>query len=88
MTPDITQFLTEGGEVLNENNKHVDNLIQYLDESLCTLINELDEKNFHLILEILTEQIFAITFNVIGTNLEVSVYEIKMFKGVGADDYL
>lgn len=74
MTPQITIFLTDGVEVLQTDKKHWENLIPYLDESLCTLNNELNEEHFRLILEILVERIFAITFEVIDKNVEVSVF--------------
>lgn len=73
MAPDITKFLIDGVEVPQIDNEHLENLIQYLDESLCTLNDELDEEHFQLILEILFERIFVITFNVVDINLEVSV---------------
>lgn len=78
MAPGITTFLIEGGEVLQTNNEHLENVIQYLDENLCTLNSELNEEHFQLILEILVEQIFAITFNVIDKYLEVSVFDSKL----------
>lgn len=73
MSPEISKFLIEGGEVINTNNTHLDNLMQYLDENLCTLSNELNEENFQRILDIIVEQIATIMFNLIKTNLDVSI---------------
>lgn len=73
MTPDITKFLTDGVEALQTDKKHWENLIPHLDDSLCTLNNELNEEHFRLILEILVERMFTITFDVIDKNVEVSV---------------
>lgn len=72
MTPDITKFLTDGVEVPRTDKTHWENLIPLLDESLCTLNNELNDEHFQLILEILVERIFAITFDVVDKNIEVS----------------
>lgn len=72
MSPEISKFLIEGGEVLNTNNKHLDNLMQYLDDNLCTLSNELNEENFPRILAIIVDQVANVMFNLIQSNLEVS----------------
>lgn len=72
MSPEISKFLIEGGEVLNTNNKHLDNLMQYLDDNLCTLSNELNEENFQRILDIIVDQVANVMFNLIQSNLEVS----------------
>lgn len=72
MSPEMSKFLIEGGEVINTNNNHLDNLMQYLDENLCTLSNELNEENFQRILDIIIDQIASIMFNLIQNNLEVS----------------
>lgn len=72
MTPEINYFLSQVGEtVVNSKNVRLDNLKQYLDESLCTLSNELDKEHFKLILDLIIEQIVTLTFNLIHTNLEV-----------------
>lgn len=72
MTPEMLKLLTESGNVIHTNNKHLDNLVQYLDENLCTLRHGLNEDNFQLILDIIIEQIVTLTFNLINTSLEVS----------------
>lgn len=72
MSPEISKFLIEGGEVINTNTNHLDNLMQYLDENLCTLSNELNEENFQRILDIIIDQIASIMFSLIQNNLEVS----------------
>lgn len=72
MSPEMSKFLMEGAEVINTNNKHLDNLMLYLDESLCTLSNELNEENFQRILDIIVDQIANIMYNLIQSNLEVS----------------
>lgn len=73
MSPEISKFLIEGGEVLNTNNKHLDNLMQYLDDNLCTLSNELNEENFQRILDIIVDQVANVMYNLIQSNLEVSI---------------
>lgn len=52
MSPKIEAFLIVGGKGLNTNHnkKHVDKLIQYLDEDLCILNNKLNDENFQIIL--------------------------------------
>lgn len=67
----------EGAEVINTNNNHLDNLMFYLDENLCTLSKELNEENFQRILDIIVDQIATIMFNIIQHNLEVSnLYDV------------
>ncbi|VVC40707.1 Hypothetical protein CINCED_3A013301 [Cinara cedri] len=70
MSPEMNKFLIEGGEVINTNNTHLDNLMQYLDENLCTLSSELNEENFQRILNIIVDQIANIMFALIKNNLE------------------
>lgn len=72
MSPEISKFLIEGGEVIHTNSKHLDDLMQYLDENLCTLSTELNEENFQLILDIILEQISNLMFHLIYTNVDVS----------------
>lgn len=72
MAPEMNKFLIEGGEVINTNNNNLDNLIQYLDESLCTLNSELNEENFQRILDIIVEKLAVLMHNLIQMNLEVS----------------
>lgn len=71
MSPEISKFLIEGAEVINTNNNHLDNLMLYLDENLCTLSKELNEENFQRILDIIVDQIATIMYNLIQNNLEV-----------------
>ncbi|XP_026805055.1 protein unc-13 homolog 4B isoform X2 [Rhopalosiphum maidis] len=70
MSPEISKFLMEGAEVINTNNTHLDNLMLYLDENLCTLSKELNEENFQRILDIIVDQIATIMYNLIQNNLE------------------
>lgn len=77
MSPEMSKFLMEGAEVINTNNKHLDNLMQYLDESLCTLSHELNEENFQRILDVIVDQIANIMYNLIRSNLEVSDLKLK-----------
>ncbi|XP_050433740.1 protein unc-13 homolog 4B [Adelges cooleyi] len=70
MAPEMNKFLTEGGETINTHNNHLDNLIQYLDENLCTLSNELNEENFQRILDIIVEQLANIMHKLIQNSLD------------------
>lgn len=72
MSPEMSKFLMEGGEVINTNSNNLDNLMQYLDENLCTLSSELNEENFQRILDIIIDQIANMMFTLIQNNLEVS----------------
>lgn len=76
----MSKFLIEGAEVINTNKDHLDSLMLYLDENLCTLSKELNEENFQLILNIIVEQIATITFNLIQCNIEVNVFFCKSFQ--------
>ncbi|XP_025200200.1 protein unc-13 homolog 4B-like isoform X2 [Melanaphis sacchari] len=70
MSPEISKFLIEGAEVFNTNNNHLDNLMLYLDENLCTLSKELNKENFQRILDIIVDQIATIMYNLIQNILE------------------
>ncbi|XP_050543331.1 protein unc-13 homolog 4B isoform X2 [Daktulosphaira vitifoliae] len=70
MSPEMSKFLIEGSETINTNNNHLDNLMQYLDESLCTLSNELNEENFQRILDIIVEQLASIMNGLIQKSVE------------------
>lgn len=75
MTPEINKFLNQVGEtIINAKNLHLENLMQYLDESLCILSSEFNEDHFKLTLDLITEQIVTLIFNLIHTNLEVRRY--------------
>lgn len=71
MTPCIRAFLNEGGEVTQKDNKYLDNLMRYLEPNLCILCDELNEKNFEHIFEIIIETIGNLIFNVVNTNMKV-----------------
>jgi len=85
MSPEISKFLIEGGEAINSNNKHLENLMQYLEDNLCMLSKELNEENFQRILDIIVDQIATIMYNLIQSNLEVSdshVYRLYVYSDI------
>lgn len=82
MSPEIEAFLIEGGKVLNTNHnkKHVDKLIQYLDENLCMLSDKLNDENFQMILGIIIENLAALMHKIIQQNLEVSRFNFEFLE--------
>lgn len=71
MTPEINKWLSQSGDTVNSKNIHLENLMQYLDESLCILSHELNEDHFKLTLDLITEQLVTLMFNIIHTNVKV-----------------
>ncbi|RZF34138.1 hypothetical protein LSTR_LSTR003548 [Laodelphax striatellus] len=70
MTPSISRFLVEGAELLNQENNSVDRLMQYLEESLCTLSSQLNPENFDRILSIIWTKLAQIMYNLVESSLE------------------
>lgn len=72
MTPSISRFLVEGAELLNQESNSVDRLMQYLDENLVTLHDQLNDDNFQSMLNMIWEKVAKILYDLVETSLEVS----------------
>lgn len=72
MSPSMNRFLMEGAEVLHQECNSVDRLMQYLDENLITLNNQLNEDNFEGILNVLWDKVAFLLSEFVRSSLEVS----------------
>jgi len=74
MSPPIRRFLTEGAEVLHKDSNSMERLMIYLEQSLETLYNTLNEVNFSRILDGIWGELSIIIYDLIQSNLDVSIY--------------
>lgn len=72
MCPPMRRFLVEGAEILHQDSNSMDRLMMYLEESLATLNNELNEVNFERILDAIWTELSAILYELVQSNLDVS----------------
>lgn len=72
MCPPMRKFLMEGAEILHQDSNSMDRLMMYLEESLQTLNEELNEVNFERILSAIWEELAIILRDLVQTNLDVS----------------
>ncbi|KAL0270000.1 UNVERIFIED_CONTAM: hypothetical protein PYX00_007554 [Menopon gallinae] len=70
MMPSINRFLVEGAEVMSRECNSIDRLMQYLDENLMTLHEQLNEDNFKGILNIICEKIADLLKELVESSLE------------------
>jgi len=80
MTPSINRFLLEGAELLNQESNSVDRLMQYLDDNLVTLHDQLNQDNFQSMLNITWDKVAKILYDLVETNLEVSYLYLSNLK--------
>lgn len=62
----------EGAELLNQESNSVDRLMQYLDENLITLNEQLNEDNFQGFLNIIWDRIAKLLSELVESSLEVN----------------
>lgn len=74
MCPPMKKFLLEGAEILHQDSNSMDRLMMYLEDSLKTLNNELNEINFERILSAIWTELAAILYELVQTNLDVSIF--------------
>ncbi|KAM8703190.1 hypothetical protein ACLKA7_007899 [Drosophila subpalustris] len=70
MSPPIRRFLTEGAEVLHKDSNSMERLMIYLEQSLETLYNTLNEVNFSRILDGIWGELSIIIYDLIQSNLD------------------
>ena len=71
MAPPIRRFLAEGAEVLHEDSNSMERLMNYLDISLKTLYEYLNEVNFARILQAIWFEVAGIMDELIRSNVDV-----------------
>ncbi|XP_058974958.1 protein unc-13 homolog 4B isoform X3 [Musca domestica] len=70
MAPPIRRFLAEGAEVLHEDSNSMERLMLYLEGSLSTLYETLNEVNFARTLDAIWSQLSFIMHDLIKSNLD------------------
>ncbi|XP_026840156.1 protein unc-13 homolog 4B isoform X1 [Drosophila persimilis] len=70
MAPPMKLYLAEGAEVLHKDSNSMDQLMMYLESSLDTLYNTLNEVNFGRILESIWSELSIILYDLIQSNLD------------------
>lgn len=75
MSPPIRRFLTEGAEVLHKDSNSMERLMAYLEGSLATLYDSLNEINFGRILDGIWEELSIIIYDLVHSNLQVSIFK-------------
>lgn len=75
MSPPIRRFLTEGAEVLHKDSNSMERLMAYLEGSLATLYDSLNEINFGRILDGIWEELSVIIYDLVHSNLQVSIFK-------------
>lgn len=73
MCPSMRKFLLEGAELFNQDSNSMDRLMMYLEESLKTLNEELNELNFERILDAIWTELAKILYELVQSNLDVSI---------------
>ncbi|XP_037732487.1 protein unc-13 homolog 4B isoform X1 [Drosophila subpulchrella] len=70
MAPPIKRYLAEGAEVLAKDSNSMDQLMMYLEGSLSTLYDTLNEINFQRILDGIWSELSIIMYDLIQSNLD------------------
>ncbi|XP_052857968.1 protein unc-13 homolog 4B isoform X2 [Drosophila gunungcola] len=70
MAPPIKRYLAEGAEVLAKDSNSMDQLMMYLEASLTTLYDTLNEINFQRILDGIWSELSIIMYDLIQSNLD------------------
>ncbi|XP_017103350.2 protein unc-13 homolog 4B isoform X1 [Drosophila bipectinata] len=70
MAPPIKRYLAEGAEVLAKDSNSMDQLMNYLEGSLTTLYETLNEVNFGRILDSIWSELAIIMYDLIQSNLD------------------
>ncbi|XP_020817787.1 protein unc-13 homolog 4B isoform X5 [Drosophila serrata] len=70
MAPPIKRYLAEGAEVLAKDSNSMEQLMMYLEGSLTTLYDSLNEVNFGRILDAIWSELSIIMYDLIQSNLD------------------
>ncbi|XP_011687719.1 PREDICTED: protein unc-13 homolog D isoform X4 [Wasmannia auropunctata] len=70
MAPAMNRYLKEGAELIDTTSNAMDRLLQYLDNNLETLHNNLNEDNFNRVLLVIWEIISQTLYELVNINLE------------------
>lgn len=72
----------EGAELVNQENNHVDRLMQYLDENLTTLSSQLNPDNFERTLTITFDKLNNIMYELVENGIEVRMSSELLHVGI------
>ncbi|XP_034180927.1 C2 and C2B_Munc13-like domain-containing protein staccato isoform X1 [Osmia lignaria lignaria] len=98
MAPAMNRYLMEGAELIDTTSNAMDRLLQYLDNNLTTLHDNLNEDNFERVLiviwEIMSETLYQLVNNNLEkrrppsfySNLHRTLHTLIRFFNVGADE--
>ncbi|XP_070154646.1 protein unc-13 homolog 4B isoform X2 [Polyergus mexicanus] len=70
MAPAMSRYLMEGAELIDTTSNAMDRLLQYLDNNLTTLHDNLNEDNFNRVLLVIWEIMSETMYKLVNTNLE------------------
>ncbi|XP_012162614.1 protein unc-13 homolog 4B isoform X2 [Ceratitis capitata] len=70
MAPSIKRFLAEGAEVLHKDSNSMEKLMMYMESSLKTLYDTLNEVNFARILDAIWSELSIVMYDLIQSNLD------------------
>ncbi|XP_032597661.1 protein unc-13 homolog 4B isoform X2 [Drosophila grimshawi] len=70
MAPPIRRFLTEGAEIIHKDSNSMERLMMYLERSLATLYDTLNEVNFGRILDGIWGELAVIIYDLVQSNLD------------------
>ena len=78
MAPVIQKFLIEGSSLVSYAGRDKENLIQYLDENMITLKENLNDANFEKILSVIWESSAQSLSDTIHLSIEVGAYKWRV----------
>ncbi|CAK9823698.1 Protein unc-13 homolog 4B [Anthophora retusa] len=98
MAPAMNRYLMEGAELIDTTSNSMDRLLQYLDNNLTTLHDNLNEDNFERVLlvtwDIISETLYQLVHNNLEkrrppsfySNLHRTLHSLIRYFNIGADD--
>jgi BAI1-associated protein 3 len=70
MNPSMRRYLTEGAELFDTDSNSMEKMMRYMEDSLKTLYNELNEDNFNRVLDAIWVEISCILFDLVHSSIE------------------
>ncbi|XP_076220753.1 C2 and C2B_Munc13-like domain-containing protein staccato isoform X9 [Nomia melanderi] len=98
MAPAMSRYLMEGAELIDTTSNAMDRLLQYLDNNLSTLHDNLNEDNFQRVLFVIWEIMSETLYQLVNSNLEKrrppsfysnlhrTLHTLVRFFNIGADE--
>lgn len=70
MSPAMKRYLTEGAELFDQDSNSMDRMMMYMEDSLRTLVSELNEDNFKRVLDAIWIEISCILYDLVQISLD------------------